>query len=84
MISMKTIVITNFYISVLVSFIGVFLGLDLRKWSSWLYGMYGLLSGFFLGFSFYGVRLGLEMGAIYAIAVMYAGAWVYWSRQRYK
>jgi hypothetical protein len=81
---MKTIVITNFYIFLLVGFIGVFLGLDLRKWSSWLYGIYGLLSGFFLGFSFYGVRSGLELGAILAIAVMYAGAWVYWSRQRYE
>ena len=81
---MKTIAITNFYIFVLVGCIGVFFGLDLRKWYSWLFGIYGLLSGFFLGFSFYDVRSGLELGAIFAIAVMYAGAWIYWSRQRYK
>jgi hypothetical protein len=81
---MKTIVITNFYIFVVVGFIGVFIGLNLRKWYSWLFGIYGLLSGFFLGYSFYGVRLGLEMGAIFAIAVMYAGAYIYWNRQHYK
>jgi hypothetical protein len=83
-ISMKPIVIANFYIFLIVSFIGVFLGLNLKKWSSWLYGMYGLLTGFILGFSFYSARLGLELGAIFAVAVMYAGASVYWSRQRYK
>jgi hypothetical protein len=69
---------------VLVGFIGVFLGLDLRKWSNWLYGLYGLLSGFFLGYLFYDVRRGLELGAIFAFAVMYGGACIYWSRQRFK
>lgn len=82
--NIETIAMANFYIFVLVGFIGIFLGLNLRKWSSWLYGIYGFLSGFFLGFLFLDVRRGLELGAIFAFAVMYGGACVYWGRQRYK
>ena len=80
----EKIVIANFYIFVLVSFVGTFLGLNPRKQTSWLYGIYGFLSGFFLGFLFYDARLGLELGAIFAFAVMFGGACVYWGRQRYK
>jgi hypothetical protein len=81
---METIVIVNFYVFALVALISIYLGINLRKWSNWLYGMYGFLSGFFLGFLFYDVRRGLELGAICAFAIMYGGACVHWSRQRYK
>jgi hypothetical protein len=81
---MEKIVVVNFYVFALVAFIGTGIGLNLKKWSSWLYGIYGLISGFFLGMLFYDVRRGLELGPICAFAVMYSGACVFWGRQRYK
>lgn len=33
----------------------IFIGLDLRKWRSWLYGLYGFISGFMIGLSVGGI-----------------------------
>jgi len=38
----------------------MFIGLDLKKWSSWLLGFYGFLSGFLFGLVTAGVPLGLR------------------------
>jgi hypothetical protein len=81
---MEKIVISNFYIFVIVSCLRVFLGLDLRKWSSWLYGIYGFLSGFCLGLIYLDVWKGVELGILFAFAVMFGGANVRRGRERYK
>jgi hypothetical protein len=81
---MEKLVISNFYIFVIVSCVIVFLGLDLRKWSSWLYGIYGFLSGFFLGLMYLDVWKGVELGFLFAFAVLFGGANVRRGRERYK
>jgi hypothetical protein len=81
---MENIVIGNFYIFVIVSCVRVFLGLDLRKWSSWLYGVYGFLSGILLGLVFLDIWRGIELGILFAFAVMFGGANVRRGRERYK
>ena len=81
---MENIAIYNFYLFVIVSCVRVFLGLDLRKWPSWLYGVYGFLSGFFLGLVFLDIWRGVELGILFAFAVMFGGANVRRGRERYK
>ena len=46
---METIVYSKFFIFVIVAGIGIFVGLDLKKWAGWSYGIYGFLSGLFFG-----------------------------------
>ena len=90
---MTTIIFANFLVFIIISFIGAFKGLDLKKWSSWLYALYGFLSGFLLGFLrqddngdlklLLNLTGSLELGSIFAFAVMYAGVMNRWHRQRF-
>jgi hypothetical protein len=81
---MEKVAVINFYLFVIVGFMGVFIGLDLRKWSSWLYGIYGFFSGLFLGIMYLDIGSGLELGTLFAFAVMFGGASVRRGRERYK
>jgi hypothetical protein len=81
---METIAVVNFYIFLVVGFIGIFMGLNLKMWTSWLFGLYGFLSGLLLGLVFLNANSGLELGAIFAFAVMFGGANVRRGRERYK
>ena len=81
---METIAVVNFYIFLVVGFIGIFMGLNLKKWTSWLFGLYGFLSGLLLGSVLLNASSGLELGAIFAFAVMFGGANVRRGRERYK
>jgi len=80
---MEMIIIGNFLLCILVGSICVFFGLDLKKWTSWLLGLYAFLSGSLIGLLRSGEPLSFEVGAIFAFAVMYTGAMTYRHRQRY-
>jgi hypothetical protein len=81
---METVLLVNLFVFVIVSGIGTFVGLDLKKWSSWLYGLYGFLTGFSTYFLRPDVVGSLQLGTIFAFLVMYAGAMNRWHRQRYE
>ncbi len=81
---METIIVAILFIYLAVSGVGIFVGLDLKKWSSWLYGIYGFLSGFLIGFLIADARSGLLGGTLFAFIVLYGGAMVHWQRQRFK
>jgi len=81
---METIIVAILFAYLLVSAIGIFIGLDLRKRSSWLYGAFGFLCGFLIGFLIVDVRSGLLGGMLFAFIVLYGGAMVRWHRQRFK
>jgi hypothetical protein len=81
---MEAMLIAIFSLYAIVMFIGVIRGLDLKKWSSWLYGIFGFLCGFLVGFLMFDVRTGLEGGALSAFVVLYGGAMNYWHRQRFR
>jgi hypothetical protein len=68
----------------IVSCTGVLIGLDLKKWISWLFGLGGLLSGFFIGFMLAGVSQGFQLGILFAFAIMFGGAMTRWQRQYFK
>jgi hypothetical protein len=83
---METIMLANLFVFLIICFINVFIGLDLKKWTSWLYGLYGFLTGFWCSF----IRLNADMssrltlGVLFAFAVMSAGAMARVHKQRYK
>ena len=91
---MAIIILANFFVFLVVVAITIFIGLDLKKWPSWLYGIYGFLSGFLFGFSEFNDNgsLGLSMnltgslqvGAIFAFLIMWGGATTRWKKQRFK
>jgi hypothetical protein len=90
---MEILYLTNLLILLVVFSIGTFRGLDLKRWTSWLYGLYGFLSGFFLGLFREDTNGGLkfvvdiigsfQMGAIFAFLIMSTGAVTRWQRQYY-
>jgi len=81
---METIILAILFPYIVAGGIRVFIGLDLRRWTNWLYGIYGFLSGFLIGFLIADIQLGLQVGAIFALAVMYGGAMIHWHRHRFK
>lgn len=80
---MSTVVNANFVIYLIVCGTAIFVGLDLKKWLSWLCGLYGFISGFLFGLLNAGTRGGLEMGALFAFVVLYGGAMTRFHRKRF-
>lgn len=77
-------VLAIFWVFVIVGLIGIFIGLDPKKWTSWLYGVYGFASGFLIGFFRDDVSAGLKLGLLFAVAVMWGGVTTHRQKQRFK
>jgi thiamine transporter ThiT len=82
---MKTMVIVvGFVIIVALGFVASFKGLDLRKWSSWLYGAISFLCGLAVGFSLTSNWVeGLKGGVLFGFLLLATGAVMRWHKQRY-
>ena len=84
---MQALIFANFFVFLIVSSVCIFTGLDLKKWSSWLLGLYGFLSGLLMGFLWPDGDLDvpslLTVGALFAFIVLYGGATTHWHRQRF-
>jgi len=83
---MKTVVIfVSFTVFIWIVFVASFQGLDLRKRSSWLYGVYGFLSGLALGTAINGNLIeGLNIGAMVAFIVLFTGVTMRRHKQKYE
>jgi hypothetical protein len=81
---METIAVFVLLVYLVISAIGMIIGIDLKKWSSWLFGIYGFLSGFLVGFLLVDLKSGLLGGLLFAFIVLYGGAMVRWQRERFK
>lgn len=81
---MEILVNLNVCVFVIVVVICTYNGLDLKKWSSWLYGLYGLITGLLMGLMRVNFKGGLQLGLLFAFAVLYGGATTRWHKQRYK
>jgi hypothetical protein len=68
---METMVLVIFWVFAIVGTIAVMAGLDPKKWASWLYGVYGFVSGFLIGLLTDDVSAGLKLGLLFAVAVMW-------------
>ena len=83
---MKTVVIVVSLIAFFVmGYVTSVKGLDLRRWSSWLYGVISFLCGFALIMSLNGDLMdGLKAGAIFALLILVNGATTRWHKQKYE
>jgi hypothetical protein len=81
---MKTVAVVNLVIFLVVCGAVVFSGLDLRKWTSWLLGAYGFLSGFLVGLLVAHMEQPVILGALFALAVLFGGGTTRWHRLRYR
>ena len=81
---METIVFANFFVYLVVCGYCIFVGLNPKRWSSWLYGLYGFISGLILGLSKSDIQGGIELGLLFAFVVIYGSITSYWHKQRFK
>ena len=82
---MKAVATMNAVIFAIVGAIAIYLGLDPKKWQSWLLGVYGFLTFLLLGMAGTGnVYESVKLGAIGTFAIMFVGVTTYWNRERAK
>ena len=67
---METIIIANIFVFSIVSFISIIIGLDLKKWQSWLIGLYGFVSGSLVGYLSKHGSPNWQVGLIFAFGIM--------------
>lgn len=82
---MKTLATVNGVIFTLVVSIATYIGLDPKKWQTWLLSLYGFLTFFLVGIVGTGnVYEAVKIGAIVTLAMIFVGITTYWSRERAK
>jgi hypothetical protein len=67
---MEKIMIADIVVFVIVYVICMIIGLDLKKWQSWLAGLYGFLSGCLIGFLIGAGSPSWQLGLIFAMMIM--------------
>jgi hypothetical protein len=68
---MGKIIIADIIVFVIVCAICTIIGLDLKKWQSWLAGLYGFLSGCLIGFLSEAGSPSWDVGLLFAIMIMF-------------
>jgi hypothetical protein len=71
---MAKIILANFFIFLIVTFVCIILGLDLKKWQSWLAGLYAFFSGVMLGFLSKAGSPSWQLGILFTVAIIPGGA----------
>lgn len=78
---METLALLNFFVFLISVSIRVIFGLDLKKRQSWAICLF---TGVFIGAAFVDIALGLKLGILFALAVLYTGAMNHTHRQFFK
>lgn len=82
---MKTLATVNGVTFIIVLSIAIYLGLDPKKWQTWLLSLYGFLTFFLAGIvgtgNFYE---SIKVGIIATVALIFGGIITYWNRERAK
>ena len=77
---MKTLATVNGVIFAIVFGLVVASGFDLKKWYSWLFGVYGFLTFFLVGIVGTGnINEAIKAGALFAFFTMFGGAVMRWN-----
>ena len=82
---MKTIATVNGVIFVIAISIAIYIGLDPKKWQTWLLSLYGFLTFFLAGIvgtgNFYE---SIKAGTVGTFLIIFTGIITYWNRERAK
>ena len=80
---MKTVATVNVVILAIVTAIAIYIGINPKKWQTWLLSLYGFLSFFLAGIvgtgNFYE---SVAVGVVATLAIMFVGITTYWNRER--
>jgi hypothetical protein len=80
---MRTTIIATFCVTLVICAIGVFKGLNPKKWVNWMYGVCGFISGLLIGSLREDIKGGVIIGVVFMFAVMFSGTIIFWQRQYY-
>lgn len=80
---MGKLIIANLVLYLVVSFIATFVGLNPKKWPSWLLGGYGFISGSLLGFVVESNSPSWQVGLLSGGLAMYISAMTHWQRRHF-
>ena len=80
---MKTVATVNVVIFGIVSAIGIYLGIDPKKWQTWLLSLYGFLTFFLVGIAGTGnFYESVKLGVLVTFAFTFGGIITFWNRER--
>lgn len=82
---MKTVATVNVVIFAIVCAVAVYLGVDPKKWQTWLLSLYAFMTFFLVAIVGKGdVYEAIKIGAIVTFALIFGGILTYWNRERAK
>ena len=81
---MKTLIMIFFYVFMAIGGIAIYIGLDPKKWHSWLITAVGFVIGFLMGCVWVDIPNAIVAGLLFAALTFLSGATVHWNRKRYK
>jgi len=81
---METLIMIFFYIFVLIGGVSIVIGLDLKKWYSWIIGLYGFAIGFLMGLVWVDITTAIMAGTLIAFLTLFSGAMSRWNRERWQ
>ena len=77
---METFAVLFVSMFVFIAMIMMYFGLNLRKWPSWLLGIYGFITGFLMGLFYSDIQNVFVAGMLFAFGVLSGGAMIRWHR----
>jgi Na+/H+ antiporter NhaD/arsenite permease-like protein len=82
---MKTAATVNGVIFAIVYVIAIYMGIDPKKWQTWLLSLYCFLTFFLVGIAGTGDRFeSVKLGVVLAFVFTFGGIISYWNRERAK
>jgi hypothetical protein len=82
---MKTLATVNGVVFAIVCAIAIYLGLDPKKWQTWLLTLYGFLTFSLVGMAgIHNFYEAVKLGVIVTFALVFGGIITYWNRERAK
>ena len=79
---MKTLFMVVFCIYVVIGGLSMVIGLDLKKWYSWLIGVFGFITGFLMGMVKSDIQTAITMGMLFPFFTLTSAALTHWNRKR--
>jgi hypothetical protein len=78
---MRILIIMNLIVILIVFVISAFIGISLKKWSTWLLVIYVFLSGSLIGFLGSGGAWDFLIGFLFVIIILSTGIFTHWQRE---
>jgi hypothetical protein len=82
--NMKILAFINVLVFMITVVVSLFIGFDLKRWTSWLLVLYAFVSGSLVGFLGDNGSIDIIGGVVFAIVVLSIGSVTNWQRRYYR